>query len=357
VTVHRWRLPDDGIDLPRLVRRLRVWLADGASAIELEVPDPDLRSAAADDAAGAGASAATPPTRTARPGPGPVAGGWRGWCDLAELLECRLEAPAALPDGRARLRLVRLPPEAAWHGGRSLPTQSRYADPQGFGAVRKLAHPGFALPLLAALERVRPPDGGRVLVLGCHRGDEVAALGWLEPPVRGLEIVGVDHAAGPLAEAADRFPAARFLCCDVAALPEDLGRFDLVVAIAVLHGPEVDDQALVRRLVQQHLTPGGALLLGWPNGRFRGHDPVWGARTRNVREPDLSLVVRDLAGHRRYLHQHDFRTHLGGSYDLLLTAWRGGGGSGERRVGGSGERDAGGTAERGAVRIVERGAP
>ena len=332
MTVHRWRLPDDGIDLPRLVRQLRAWLHDGANAIELEVPDPDLRSGAAggDSRPGAANATAPAPGPVPRPEAGPVAGGWRGWCDLAELLECRLEAPAALPTGRARLRLVPLPPEADWHGGRALPADARYADPQGFGAVRKLAHPGFALPLLAALERVRPPDGGRVLVLGCHRGDEVTALGWLEPPVRDLEVVGVDHAAGPLAEAAARFPGARFLRCDVAALPEDLGRFDLVVAIAVLHGPEVDDEALVRRLVQRHLTASGGLLLGWPNGRFRGQDPVWGARTCNVREPDLSLVVRDLAGHRRYLHQHGFRTHLGGRYDLLLTAWRGGVGSAER---------------------------
>jgi len=290
-----------GLGLAAFARRVRVALAEGASAIELEVPDPD-----GDDA-------------------GPVAGGWRGWFDLAELLGCRLEAPRALGGGRAGLLLVRLSPEAAWHAAvraDAAVATDRYADPSGFAAVRKLDHPGFLLPLLEALERVRPPDGGRVLVLGCHRGDEIEALGLLEPPPGGLQLVGVDHGEVPLAEAARRFPAARFLRRDVGDLPSDLGRFELIVAVAVLQSPSIDDRALLRRLVQDHLAPRGALLLGLPNGRFRGRDPVWGARTRNYREPDLSLVVKDLAVYRRYLHQHGFRTHVGGRYDLLLTAWR-----------------------------------
>jgi SAM-dependent methyltransferase len=304
-----------GLDLAALARRLRAAFAEGATAIDLDVPDPD-----AVDTGGVTAA-------------GPVAGRWRGWFDLAELLGCRLEAPRALGGGRAALRLVPLPPEADWHaagtelaagagGAAAAAASERYADPAGFGAVRKLDHPGFLLPLLEALGRVRPPDGGRVLVLGCHRGDEVAALGLLDRPPVGLEVVGIDHAEAPLVEAASRFPSARFLRRDVADLPNELGRFDLVVAIAVLQSPAVDDRALLRRLVQAHLTPAGSLLLGLPNGRFRGHEPVWGARTRNYREPDLSLVVRDLAAYRRYLHQHAFRTHVGGHYDLLLSAWR-----------------------------------
>ncbi len=298
-----------GRDLADLARRLHAALTEGATTIELDVPDPD----AVDDAGAA---------------VGPVAGRWRGWFDLAELLGCRLEAPRSLGGGRVALRLVPLPPEADWHGkaaagATGAAASERYADPAGFGAVRKLDHPGFLLPLLEALERVRPPDGGRVLVLGCHRGDEVAALGLLDPPPVGVDVVGVDHAESALAEAARRFPAARFLRRDVADLPPELGRFDLVVAVAVLQSPAVDDRALLRRLVQAHLTPAGALLLGLPNGRFRDREPVWGARTRNYREPDLSLVVRDLAVYRRYLHQHGFRTHVGGRYDLLLSAWRG----------------------------------
>lgn len=296
----------------------------GAVAAELVVPDPD---AGLDRWPGAERRDGAPQR------------GWRAWVDLAMGIGCVLGTPVPLGDGRVRVALRPLGPEAAWHAdgaGGSGDPRSRYAASDGFGAVRKLEDPGFLLPLLEALERVRPPDGGRVLVLGCHRGDEVAALGWLQPAPRDLDVVGIDHAAAPLAEARARFPEATFLETDVATLPGDLGRFDLVVAIAVLQSRGVDDRALVRRLVQDHLVADGALLLGVPASRFRAVDVVWGARTRNFRAPDLSLVVQDLATYRRYLHQHRFRTHVGGRYDLLLSAWRGAARVGDRAGGGDG---------------------
>lgn len=309
----------------------RAALAAEAGGFTLLVPDPD---AAPDRWPGA-----------PRPDGAPQRS-WRAWLDLAAGLGCALGTPRPLGDGRVRVAFRPLGPEAPWHvdgatvgppvvgaaagadaavglaAARAPDPRERYADADGFAAVRKLEDPGFLLPLLEALARVRPKDGGRVLVLGCHRGDEIDALGWLDPPPRGLDVVGVDHAPAPLAEARARFPHARFLEADVGDLPADLGRFDLVVAIAVLQSRGVDDRALLRRLVQDHVTDDGALLLGVPASRFRAHDVVWGARTRNFRAPDLSLVVQDLAVYRRYLHQHRFRTHVGGRYDLLLGAWR-----------------------------------
>lgn len=314
-----------------IVRWARARLARGAQALEMVVPDPDA-------AAGAWPGAERPDGAPQRD--------WRAWLDLAELLGCRCCTPVALGGGPVLVRFERLGPEAAWHG--HAPGPERYVGADGFEQVRKLEQAAFLVPLLAALERTRPPDGGRVLVLGCHRGDEIEALSWLEPPPRGLDVVGVDHAPGPLAQARRRFPAARFLERDVRDLPEALGRFELVLAIAVVQGPGVDDKALLRRVVQHHLQPRAGLVLGFPNSRFRGGAVVWGARTRNYAEPDLSLVVRDLAAHRRYLHQHGFATHVGGHYDLLLSAWRGRRDGGTGLAGGLAGGLMGGPARRGA---------
>jgi hypothetical protein len=299
------RLDVAGAPLVHVLRWVRSQLASGASLLDLDVADPDA-------APGAWPGGARPDAVVHRD--------WRAWLDLAELLGCRCHTPRPLADGRVRLRLSRLGPEAPWHGGG--PAPDRYADEAGFAAVRKLEHPGFLVPLLAALERVRPPAGGRVLVLGCHRGDEIEALAWLEPPLALAQVVGVDHAPALLAQARARHPHARFLECDVADLPAALGRFHLVIAIGLLQGPAVDGARLLRQLVQRHLEPAAGLLLGVPNSRFRDGAVTWGARTRNYAEPDLSLVVRDLASYRRYLQQHRFVTHIGGRYDLLLSAWR-----------------------------------
>jgi SAM-dependent methyltransferase len=307
-----------------IVRHLRGALDAGRACIE--VPDPDL---------GRGHY----PGERVGPGKSLVHRPLRSWCDLADGLSCRLLTPRAVDDTHVALTFERLGSEASWHADGSeaeepLAPQERYGAGSEFARVRKLEDAGFLLPWMDALARIHLPPGARVLDLGVNRGDELAAFAWLEdaPDVR---FVGVDHGASALAEARARFPDARhrFVLADLNALPEDLGRFHLVVSVGTLQSPGVDDHALVRRLVQQHLEPAATLLLGFPNSRFRDGEVVYGARVRNLREPDLSLLVKDLSFYRRYLHQHGFRTYLGGKYDLLLTAVRGG----ARRAGADGE--------------------
>lgn len=274
--------------------------ADGElrAALVLESPDP---SGALADRGGA------------------MAGGLHGWVDFAAEIGARLATPAPLPDGWLALRFEPRPPEDRWMRAA---TAGRYAGEEAFGALHKGEHPGLLLPLLGALADVRPPDGGRVLLLGCHRGDELAAIAALRPAPQRLEVVGIDRSEGALAVARRRYPEGRWLCADVSEPPEGLGRFDLVVANNLLQSPSVDAPRLLRRLVAEQLAPAGRLLIGLPNGRFAGGEPLWGARTRNRREVDLALVVRDLAGHRRYLHQHGFQTRISGRFELYLSAWR-----------------------------------
>ncbi|WP_163867585.1 class I SAM-dependent methyltransferase [Myxococcus eversor] len=297
-----------------ILRHLKAMLA-GEGGVCIEVPDPDL---------GRGSY----PGERVGPGQGLVHRPLRSWCDLAEGLGCRLLTPRGVDTTHVSLTFEPLGPEASWHAGgtasEEVSLQERYGVDSAFARVRKLEDAGFLLPWLEALGRVRLPEGARVLDLGVNRGDELAAFAWLEG-APDVTFVGVDHSASALAEARARFPDARhsFLVADLNALPEGLGRFHLVVSVGTLQSPGVDDHALLRTLVQEHLEPEATLVLGFPNSRFRDGEVVYGARVRNLREPDLSLLVKDLSFYRRYLHQHGFRTYLGGKYDLLLTAVRG----------------------------------
>jgi SAM-dependent methyltransferase len=303
-----------------IVRHLREVLDAGAPEASIEVPDPDL---------GRGRY----PGERVGPEGKLVHRPLRGWCDLAEGLGCRLRMPRAVDATHVALRFERLGPEAPWHvEGRGAEAETdtpreRYGAASAFARVRKLEDPGFLLSFLEALGRVALAPGARVLDLGVNRGDELAAFDWL-PDAPDVTFVGVDHSPSALAEARARFPDPRhqFLDADLNALPSGLGRFSLVVSVGTLQSPGVDDRALLRRLVQEHLEPQASMLLGFPNSRFRDGEVVYGARVRNLREPDLSLLVKDLSFYRRYLHQHGFRTFLGGKYDLLLTATRGQGG-------------------------------
>lgn len=299
------------VALADLVRRLEAALARAGTAV-LRVPDPD------------GGLGLWPGER--RPD-GERHRSWRAWADLADGLGAFMGTPRTRRGGLVEVRFTRLPDEAPLQaegggGGDPVPGE-RYGRRAAFSRLSKLEHPGFLLPFLEALGFARPPDASRVLVLGCHHGDEIAGLGLLHPPPRGLRVTGVDIAGEVLEHARHRLPETEFVQADVNDLPPAMGRFETIVAIGLLQSPGVDDRRLLRTLVQEHAAPGCGMILGFPNGRFRGGEAVYGARTRNYREVDLSLVVKDLAHHRRYLHQHGFRTRIGGRYDLLLSAVRG----------------------------------
>jgi hypothetical protein len=77
-------------------------------------------------------------------------------------------------------------------------------------------------------------------------------------------------------------------------------------------------------VVQQRLSPTGSVILGVPNCRYLDGELLHGARTKNFRQPELSLVIDGIAFYRRYLHQHRRKVYVTGKHTLLVTAvpWR-----------------------------------
>ena len=64
----------------------------------------------------------------------------------------------------------------------------------------------------------------------------------------------------------------------------------------------------------------GALLLSLPNSRYVDGEQLYGARMRNFSQPELSLLVKDLAFYRRYLQQHRRQVFITGKREILVTA-------------------------------------
>lgn len=236
---------------------------------------------------------------------------WQVWTDLADTLGAHL-AVEEVAGGWATL---------------SLRPRARRADPDasGYGAdsewqrVNKFEDPVFLLTFLEALERAAPPPGGRVLALGLGSGRELAGLE-LAFPGRALEVVGLDTDASALDLARARFPAATFAPRDVRTLPDPaLGAFDLILSLSLLQSPSLRKDVLLAALRRQ-LAPGGALILGFPNARYRDGALSYGARLRNFARPDLSLLCSDVADVRRRLHGKGFRVYVTGKYEVLVTA-------------------------------------
>lgn len=236
---------------------------------------------------------------------------FRTWVDLAERAGLRLLTPVRAEPPYVELGFERLDPAARLRPAHDDPTE-KYGAKSEFSRISKLEDPNLVLDLADALERVGPR--ARVLDLGVNTG-ELLSL------VTAAEIVGVDHSASALAVARARFPAARFVEGDLNALPAlGLGRFDLVISLGTLQSPGIDDRELVRRIVQDHLAPGGAVILGFPNARYVGGEVEHGTRMVNYTQPELGALIKDVAFYRKYLQQHGKRVFVTGKYELLVTA-------------------------------------
>jgi trans-aconitate methyltransferase len=156
-----------------------------------------------------------------------------------------------------------------------------------------------------------------VLDLGVNTGDELAVLARLVPEP---EVVGIDHSASALAVARARFPAFRFVEADFGQLAAlALGRFDLVLSLNTLQSPGIDDREVLRQIVQHHLAPRGAVILGLPNSRYVDGELSYGARMKNFRQPELGLLIKDIGFYRKYLQQHGRQVFVTGKHYVLVT--------------------------------------
>ncbi|MBK9034753.1 MAG: class I SAM-dependent methyltransferase [Myxococcales bacterium] len=245
----------------------------------------------------------------------------RVWVELADRLGLRLRTPVALGGGRVAIGFEPLAPAAP--DAPAAPVAERYGAASTFARIRKAEEPGFVLDLAEALARARLPPRPRILELGINTGDAIALIARLRPELAPA-VVGVDHSASALAIArarlADLDVDLTALELDLADLPAHaLGRFDLVLAIGTLQSPGVDDRALLRHVVQACLTPTGAVIVGVPNCRYRDGELCHGARMRNFRQPELGLVIKDVAFYRKYLQQHEREVFVTGHHYLFVT--------------------------------------
>lgn len=296
-----------GEPLPAIIAHIAARLAAGDVLVRLEVLDPDHGRGLF-----AGERITIDDTEYVhRP--------LRAWVDLAARLGLRLLTPRPAAPPRVELRFEPLADDA-WHDLPVADRTEKYGAASPFARIDKCEDPDFVLDLKDALARIALPADARVLELGVNRGDTLSLLCDLVPGLRERgALVGVDHSRSALDVARARFPRATMLERDLADLP-DLGLFDLIIAIDTLQSTGLDDRALLRNLVQRSLAPRGAVVLGLANCRYRDGEVIHGARMKNFREPELGLLIKDVAFYRKYLQQHGRTVYVTGKYELLLTA-------------------------------------
>jgi SAM-dependent methyltransferase len=136
-----------------------------------------------------------------------------------------------------------------------------------------------------------PRSAGRVLDLGCSNGALAAGLD--------ATVVGIERDANLAAAAARRLD--RVVVADLESVDfASLGRFDCVVAADVLEHL-ADPWALLKRVVNDSLEPGGTVVVSLPNVRF--FETFWQLGVRG-RWPRRAHGVFD-EGHLRWFTRAD----------------------------------------------------
>ena len=251
------------------------------------------------------------------------------WVSLADELKCTLNVcPSPTDDSFITFSLspwIR----SSWHKT-SAPSghPEKYGVESEYARLHKFEEPSLWFSLKRALNFLRLSASVRILCLGSNRGDECEAVGSLldEEGVE-FEIVGVDHASSAIKLAQRRFvgdPRFKMYLGDLRALEGlALGRFDVLLSINTLQSPQLDGHTLLRRLIAEHLSPVGGLIIGLPQCRYVGTALSFGARGHAPLTPESASIYKEVAFYRRYLYQHKFTVAVTGKYTPLICARRG----------------------------------
>lgn len=248
----------------------------------------------------------------------------RSWMDLAANLNCRVLTPAIASDETILLRFQKLETHS-FHHDNPQDRSEKYGTDSSFSDINKNEEPAFLSAYTQALDVAKIESRRRVLNLGVNRGDEFALIQELLPQksFEKIEFVGIDHSVTAIEKAKKRFttPNMHFQSHDINTLRElDLGTFDLIITIGTLQSPGINYKPFLMDLIKNYLSDDGAIILGFPNSRWVDGEMVYGAKMRNYRESDLSLLLNDIDYAKRYLQQKKFTLRISGKEYIFLTA-------------------------------------
>ena len=223
------------------------------------------------------------------------------------------------------LRFQKLDQSDSFHRTQFQDKEEKYGADSHFSSIHKNEEPSFLFAYLRALRQVKINDRRSILDLGINRGDEFDLIRTIvdEVDYHQMQLIGIDHSVSAVKKAAAYFPEENvtFHCHDINHLDElSLPKADLILSIGTLQSPGIEFKPLFMSLIQNYLTPDGAVILGFPNCRWIDGEMIYGAKAPHYNFPEMSLVIKDIYFCKKYLQQHKFRVTITGKDYLFLTA-------------------------------------
>jgi hypothetical protein len=247
---------------------------------------------------------------------------WKTWLELAESLNARMTTPVKMPESKVSFGLISLNSEKSWHTEAPKGTE-KYGVQSDYAKVDKREDPFWIRDYRTALNSLHLKGGQKVLGLGVGRGDEFSVFkSWFPKLEPSLSFLGLDHCASAITEAKNLLPDSNYTFEERDLLTEwsESRDFDVLISIATLQCSGFEGKSVFRSWYQQALKPDGALILGFPCCRYVDGQIISGPKVKNYRDPEWSLLMKDIAYFSRYLNSHKKRVVLTGRNTLFLTA-------------------------------------
>lgn len=247
------------------------------------------------------------------------------WLDLAELHFCKMLMPKPIDENYVQITYQKLNQKNSFHTAKVEAKEEKYGTESIFFNINKNEEPTFLHAYKKALEAVKVQERKHVLNLGINKGDEFELIEQLISKERfdKIEFSGIDHSQSALTYAKERFPKdnVKVYREDINALKSlALPKADLIISIGTLQSPSINYKPFLMSLVQEHLNPDGAFILGFPNSRWIDGELIYGAKAPNYPYSEMSLLFNDVIFAKKYLQQKKFRVTLTGREYIFLTA-------------------------------------
>jgi len=247
----------------------------------------------------------------------------KSWVDIAEILKCKMLIPK-LQGEFIEICLVKLK-ESSFHGAKVEDIEEKYGVESEFFKIEKLQLPYFVNAYKQALNLAKIETRQCVLNLGINRGDEFLFIRELlgKESFGKIDLTGIDHSKSAIEYAKRALPNCNFYAYDINKIDDlNLPKQDLIISIGTLQSPSIEYKPFLMKLTQEYLNPNGAIILGFPNCRWVGSVPIYGAKIKNYCFSEMGLLINDIIFAKKYLQQKKFKVFVSGREYLFLTAIR-----------------------------------
>jgi len=245
----------------------------------------------------------------------------KSWVDIAEILKCKMLIPKVQGEF-IEICFIKLK-KSSFHNSKIEDIQEKYGIKSEFFKIDKLQLPYFVNAYKQALKLAKIEIRESILNLGINRGDEFLFIKEIlgKENFDKLNLTGIDHSKSAIEYAQTSLSNCNFYVHDIKKIDElNLPKQDLIISIGTLQSPSIEYKPFLMKLTQKYLKANGAFILGFPNCRWIGNIPIYGAKIKNYNFSEMGLLVNDIIFAKKYLQQKKFKVFISGREYLFLTA-------------------------------------